>query len=100
MSLGSSAKPKKLWMRWTGAGQPALDLLWKSYCRRFSLEHAIKFIKLILGWTTPRVRHPEQADRWSWLILAAYTQLRLARNIVADTDIRTLRTSEGSAGAS
>ena len=43
-----------------------------------------KFMKLTLGWTTPRVRHPEQADRWSWLILAAYTQLRLARTIVAD----------------
>jgi len=30
------------------------------------------------------VRHPEQADRWSWLVLAAYAQLRLARGIVAD----------------
>ena len=77
-------KPKKLWMWWTGAGEPDLDLLWRSYCRRFSLEHAIKFMKLTLGWTTPRVRHPEQADLWSWLILAAYTQLRLARSIVAD----------------
>lgn len=77
-------KPKKLWMWWTGAGEPDLDLIWRSYCRRFSLENAIKFLKLTLGWTTPRVRHPEQADRWTWLILAAYTQLRLARDIVAD----------------
>ena len=77
-------KPKKLWMWWTGAGEPDLDLLWRSYCRRFSLEHAIKFMKLTLGWTAPQVRHPEQADRWTWLILAAYTQLRLARSIVAD----------------
>jgi hypothetical protein len=30
------------------------------------------------------VRHSEQADRWTWLILAAYTQLRLARDIIAD----------------
>jgi hypothetical protein len=29
--------------------------------------------------TTPRVRHPEQADRWTWLVVAAFTQLRLAR---------------------
>ncbi len=77
-------KPKKLWMWWTGEGEPDLDLIWHSYCRRFSLEHAIKFMKLTLGWTTPRVRHPEQADRWTWLILAAYTQLRLARSIAAD----------------
>src|SRR5215218_1138097 len=33
---------------------------------------------------TPRVRHPEQADRWTWLVLAAYAQLLLARCIVAD----------------
>jgi hypothetical protein len=77
-------KPKKLWLWWAGDGDPDLDLIWGSYCRRFSLEHAIKFMKLTLGWTTPRVRHPEQADRWTWLILAAYTQLRLARGIVAD----------------
>lgn len=41
-------------------------------------------MKLALGWTTPRVRHPEQADRGTWLILAAYTQLRLARSVVGD----------------
>src|SRR4051794_36328337 len=27
---------------------------------------------------------PEQADRWTWLILTALTQLRLARDLVAD----------------
>ena len=30
------------------------------------------------------MRLPEQADRWTWLVLAAYTQLRLARGAVAD----------------
>jgi len=30
------------------------------------------------------VRHPEQADRWTWLIVAAYTQLRLARPCAED----------------
>src|SRR5512132_154990 len=24
----------------------------------------------------PRVRHPAQADRWTWLVVAAYIQLR------------------------
>jgi hypothetical protein len=32
----------------------------------------------------PRPRHPEQAERWTWLVLAGYTQLRLARQLVAD----------------
>jgi hypothetical protein len=36
------------------------------------------------GWTTPRVRHPEQADRWTWLVVAVFSQLRLARACVAD----------------
>jgi hypothetical protein len=36
------------------------------------VEHTIHFCKQTLGWI-PRVRHPEQADRWTWLVLAAYT---------------------------
>ncbi|MET8535007.1 transposase, partial [Streptomyces sp. NPDC005065] len=37
-----------------------------------------------LGLTRPRLRTPEQADRWVWLILAAYAQLRLARPLAED----------------
>ena len=77
-------KPKKLWLWWHGEGEPDLNLIWKSYVRRFDVEHAIKTFKARLGWTTPRVRHPEQADLWTLLILATYTQLRLARGMVAD----------------
>jgi hypothetical protein len=77
-------KPKALWLWWTGAGAPDLDLLWRSYCCRFSVEHGIRFLKQALGWTTPRVRYSEQADRWTWLVLAAYAQLRLAKGLVAD----------------
>src|SRR5262245_24866037 len=43
-----------------------------------------RFAKQVLGWTTPKVRTPEQADRWTWLVIAAYTQLRLARHHVDD----------------
>jgi hypothetical protein len=64
--------------------RPGLDLAWRAYVRRFDLEHTIRFCKQTLGWTTPRPRHPEQADRWTWLILACYTQLRLARQVAAD----------------
>jgi hypothetical protein len=77
-------KPKKLWLWWSGEGEADLDLLWKAYCRRFDLEHTIRFLKQTLGWTAPRFRHPEQADRWTWLVLAAYAQLRLARGLFAD----------------
>jgi hypothetical protein len=35
------------------------------------LEHTFRFLKQSLNWTLPRVRHPEQADRWSWLVALA-----------------------------
>jgi hypothetical protein len=76
--------PRVLWLWWAGAGAPDLDLLWRAYVRRFDLEHTLRFCKQSLGWTMPRVRYPEQADRWTWLIVAAYTQLRLARPWIAD----------------
>jgi hypothetical protein len=63
---------------------PPLDLLWRAYARRFDIEHTFRFLKQTFGWSTPRVRHPEQADRWTWLVLTAYTQLRLARPCVLD----------------
>ena len=82
----SRRKPRVLWLWWHGpeGTAPDLSLLWRSYVRRFDLEHTLRFLKQSMGWTTPRVRHPEQADRWSWLVVAAYTQLRLARARVAD----------------
>jgi hypothetical protein len=75
---------KALWLWWHGEGAPDLDLLWKAYCRRYDVEHFVKFLKGALGWTAPRVRHPEQADRWTWLVLLAYAQLVLARVIAED----------------
>ena len=78
--------PKVLWLWWVGPEglQLDLDLAWRAYVRRFDLEHTVRFAKQTLGWTTPRPRHPAQADRWTWLILAGYAQLRLARQVVAD----------------
>ena len=60
-------KPKKLWLWWSVAGEVELDLIWRAYCGRFDLEHTIRFMKQTLGWTTPRVPHLEQVDRWTWL---------------------------------
>jgi hypothetical protein len=76
--------PKVLWLWWAGPGDLDLDLAWRVYIRRFDLEHTVRFCKQTLGWTTPRPRHPAQADRWTWLVVAAYTQLRLARQIAGD----------------
>lgn len=48
------------------------------------IEHTFRMIKQTLGWTAPRVRHPATADLWTWLIIAAHTQLRLARPLAED----------------
>jgi hypothetical protein len=79
-------EPKILWLWWHGDDESGLDLdrVWRAYIRRFDIEHTIRFAKQALGWTTPKLRTPEQADRWTWLIMAALTQLRLARLLVAD----------------
>jgi hypothetical protein len=46
--------------------------------------HMFRLFKQTLGWTTPKLRTPQAADRWTWLIIAAYTQLRLARPLAVD----------------
>ena len=81
---GRTRKPQVLWLFHFGPEKPDLAIIWRAYVRRFDLEHTIRFFKQTLNWTAPRVRHPEQADRWTWLVLAAYTQLRLARSCVED----------------
>jgi DDE superfamily endonuclease len=87
---GRRRTPDVVWRWWQpapGAGPPTpadLDVLWRGYCRRADLEQTFRFLKQALRWVTPRGRLPEQADRWTWLVLAASTQLRLARGAVAD----------------
>ncbi|WP_224275573.1 NF041680 family putative transposase [Streptomyces sp. LS1784] len=84
--LPGNRDPKPLWL-WHSVPDAAahdVDRLWRIFLRRFDLEHTFRFLKQTLGLTRPRLRHPEQADRWVWLVLTAYTQLRLARPLSAD----------------
>ena len=48
------------------------------------LEHTFRLFKQVLGWTAAKIRDPAAADRWTWLIIAAHAQLRLARPLAAD----------------
>jgi hypothetical protein len=75
---------KTLWLFWSGPGTPDLDVCWRAYLRRFDIEHTFRFAKNTLGWTSPSLCTPGQAERWSWLIAAVLTQLRLARGRVDD----------------
>lgn len=75
---------KTLWLFWAGPKTPDLDLAWRAYLRRFDIEHTFRFAKNTLGWTSPSLCTPEQAERWTWLVVAMLTQLRLARDHVDD----------------
>jgi hypothetical protein len=84
--LPGDRNPKPLWL-WSSRStvKPSdMDRLWRAFLRRFDLEHPFRFLKQTLGWTRPRIRTPEQGDRWTWLIVAAHTQLRLARHHTGD----------------
>jgi DDE superfamily endonuclease len=92
--LPGDRDPKPLWLWYshpdaapdaaTDAATVDLDRLWRLFLRRFDLEHTFRLCKQTLGLTRPRLRRPAQADRWAWLLLAAYTQLRLARGLAVD----------------
>jgi hypothetical protein len=77
-------KPVWLWSSRTGAAPDEVDLLWQAFLRRFDLEHTFRLFKQTLGWTAPRLRDPTAADRWTWLVITAHTQLRLARHLTDD----------------
>lgn len=84
--LPGDRHPKPVWL-WCSAAEsdPAgVDRLWQAYLRRFDIEHMFRFFKQVLGWTKPRLRDPAAADRWTWLVVTAYTQLRLARDLTID----------------
>jgi DDE superfamily endonuclease len=77
-------KPVWLWSSHAGAGPDEVDRLWQAFLRRFDLEHTFRLLKQALGWTAPKMRDPQAADRWTWLIIAIYAQLRLARPLAED----------------
>jgi hypothetical protein len=77
-------QPVWLWSSATDLATSEVDRLWQAFLRRFDLEHTFRMFKQTLGWTTPKLRDPDAADRWTWLIIAAHTELRLARPAAAD----------------
>ncbi len=88
--LPGQRQPKPVWLWSSHTGADTEDLTaevircWQAYLRRFDEEHTIRLFKQTLGWTAPKIRSPAAADRWTWLVIAAYTQLRLARPLAVD----------------
>jgi hypothetical protein len=48
------------------------------------MEHTWRFAKTALGWHKAALRSPPQFGRWTWVVIIAITQLRLARALAAD----------------
>jgi len=84
--LPGDRNPEPLWLWSSRAGTSAaeVDRAWQAFLRRFDIEHMFRFFKQVLGWTRPKLRDPAAADRWTWILLACYAQLRLARHLAAD----------------
>jgi DDE superfamily endonuclease len=78
------AEPLWLWSSRAGAAGDEVDRAWQAFLRRFDIEHTFRFLKQQLGWTRPKLRDPAAADRWTWLVIACYAQLYLARDLAAD----------------
>jgi hypothetical protein len=78
------AEPLWLWSSRAGTSAAEVDRTWQAFLRRFDLEHTFRLLKQVLGWTRPKLRDPAAADRWTWLIIACYAQLYLARHLAAD----------------
>lgn len=81
---GGEAKPVWLWWSTVDASMSEVDRCWQAFLRRFDIEHTFRLFKQTLGWTTPQLRDPEAADRWTYLLIACHTQLRLARPMATD----------------
>ena len=84
--LPGDRNPKPLWL-WSNAttlSPEDIDRFWHAYLRRFDIEHMFRLFKQTLGWSKPRLHDPDAADLWTWLIVCAHTQLRLARDLTTD----------------
>ena len=71
--------PREAWFWWVGGPLPPLAELAGLYPRRFGQEHGYRFDKQDLLWAAPRVRTPEQMERWTDLVAVVHNQLVLAR---------------------
>lgn len=75
---GGDPLPLWIWSSATGLNSEDVDVRWQTFLRRFDIEHLSRLMKQTLAWTRPKLRTPAVGERWTWLIIAAHTQIRLA----------------------
>lgn len=76
--------PKDLFIAWIGQPPPPLEDWWSFYLKRFLIECWYHLAKSRLYWTLPRLKTPEQSQRWSDLMPFLTWQVWLTKPLVAD----------------
>jgi hypothetical protein len=79
---GSTRDPQVSWLVWKGEEAPPLAEVSPDYRLRSSHEHGFRLDKQVLLWDKPRLRTPEQTERWTQVVACAHNQLVLARPLV------------------
>lgn len=79
---GTKRDPRQSWFWWLGGPLPPLAAIPGLYARRFGQEHGYRFDKQNLLWATPRLRRPEQFERWTDVVSLVHNQLVLAQPLV------------------
>jgi hypothetical protein len=71
--------PCESWFLWDGTPDACVPEVALGYRRRYSHEHGYRFDKQALQWAQPRLRTPEQFERWSQVVAIVQNHLVLAR---------------------
>src|SRR5437763_13639851 len=80
--VGKARDPKISWFVWKGEQAAPLAQISPTYRLRYSQEHGYRLDKQVLLWDEPRLRTPEQTERWTQVLACAHNQLVLARPLV------------------
>jgi DDE superfamily endonuclease len=91
-ATGQKRDPRESWFLWDGGVDACLPEVALDYRRRFGQEHGYRFDKQAVLWTKPRLRTPEQFERWSQVVAIVHNLLVLARPEV-QADLRPWETA-------
>jgi hypothetical protein len=83
-ATNSERDPRISWFVYQGLDpQEGLAQIALMYGLRFCQEHGYRFDKQALLWTQPRLRTPEQFDRWSQVVAIVHNLITFARDFIA-----------------
>jgi hypothetical protein len=74
--------PRVSWFVWIGDQEADVVQIALGYVLRFGQEHGYRFDKQALLWEKPRLRTPEQFERWTQIVAIVHNHLVLARDLV------------------